>query len=177
MQCSLQNGLNNKLNWIARQTYPLDPSMSTDFTSISLPSIHPLHKNTSLVFKLSHRVQCSSYTADMRRWIWRWISCVPAPSATNHTSLLFFACLHFQCWTNTLHTTTQSNKETVWMCVFTPILYTWQYWYIATVLIAFARNVFYGGCSVFIWLPLILLATQINWYAIWRNKMKFMEVG
>ena len=40
---------------------------------------------------------------------------------TNNTSLLFFACLHFQCWTNTLYTTltSQSNKETaVWTCAF-----------------------------------------------------------
>ena len=28
---------------------------------------------------------------------------------TNHTSLLFFACLHFQCWTNTLYTTLTSR--------------------------------------------------------------------
>ena len=33
---------------------------------------------------------------------------------TNHTSLFFFACLHFQCWTDTLYTTLTSrkNKET-----------------------------------------------------------------
>ena len=38
---------------------------------------------------------------------------------TNRTSLLFFACLHFQCWINTLYTNAhlQSNKETtVWTC-------------------------------------------------------------
>ena len=29
----------------------------------------------------------------------------PQPQETNHTSLLFFYCLHFQCWTNTLYTT------------------------------------------------------------------------
>ena len=56
VQCSIQTVLNNKLNWIARQSYPHcipEPSRSTDFTSISLPAIHPLRKNTSLVFKLS----------------------------------------------------------------------------------------------------------------------------
>ena len=39
---------------------------------------------------------------------------------TKHTSLLFFACLHFQCWTNTLYSVhLQSNKETtVWTCAF-----------------------------------------------------------
>ena len=36
------------------------------------------------------------------------------------------------------------------------ILYRWQYRYVTTVLSAFARNVFYSGCSSFIWLPLIL---------------------
>ena len=59
VQCSHQTDLNKKLNWIVRQTYPHcipEPSRSTDFTSISLPSIHPLHKNTSLVFKLSDLV-------------------------------------------------------------------------------------------------------------------------
>ena len=33
--------------------------------------------------------------------------------------------------------------------------YRWQYRYVTTVLPAFARNVFYGRCLVFIWLPLI----------------------
>ena len=39
---------------------------------------------------------------------------------TNHTSLLFFACLHFQSWTNTLHYAhPESNEETiVWTCAF-----------------------------------------------------------
>ena len=31
----------------------------------------------------------------------------------------------------------------------------WQYRYVTTMLPGFARNVFYGGCSVFIWVPLI----------------------
>ena len=58
-QCPHQTDLNNKLNWIASQTYPdciPEPSRSTDFTSISLPFVHPLHKNTSLVCKLSDLV-------------------------------------------------------------------------------------------------------------------------
>ena len=40
---------------------------------------------------------------------------------TNHTALLFFACLHFQCWMNTLYTTLTSRtikKTTVWTCEF-----------------------------------------------------------
>ena len=38
--------------------------------------------------------------------------------------------------------------------------YRWQYRYVTTVLPAFARNVFHGGCSFFIWLPLILYTSQ-----------------
>ena len=40
---------------------------------------------------------------------------------TNHTSLLFFACLHFVCWTNTLYTTLTSKavkKQLVNLCIF-----------------------------------------------------------
>ena len=38
---------------------------------------------------------------------------------TNHTSLLFFACLHFQYWTNTLCITLTSRAITaVWTCAF-----------------------------------------------------------
>ena len=40
---------------------------------------------------------------------------------TNHTSLLFFACLHFLCWTNTLYTTLTSKavkKQLVNLCIF-----------------------------------------------------------
>ena len=29
---------------------------------------------------------------------------------TNHTSMLYFACLHFQCWTNTLYATLTSRE-------------------------------------------------------------------
>ena len=52
---------------------------------------------------------------------------------TNHTSLLFFACLHFQCWTDTLYTTLTSRaiKEQLYgplrfhyACV---LSYRWQY--------------------------------------------------
>ena len=38
---------------------------------------------------------------------------------TNRTSLLFFACLHFQCWTNTLYTTLTSRAIKKSLCVFT----------------------------------------------------------
>ena len=79
----------------------------------------------------------------------------------NHTSLLFFACLHFQCWTNTIYTTFTSRaiKKQLrgpvrfhYACL---LPYRWQYRYVTTVLPAFARNVFYSGWSVYIWLPLI----------------------
>ena len=71
---------------------------------------------------------------------------------TNHTSLLFFACLHFQCWTNTLYTAFTSRAIKTQLCgavrfhYVCLLPYRWQ----TTVLPAFVRNVFYGGCSVFI---------------------------
>ena len=84
---------------------------------------------------------------------------------TNHTSLLFFVCLHFQCWTNALYTTLTSKAIKKHLCEsvrfhYTCLLpYIWQYRYVATVFPAFARNVFYGGCSVFIRLPFVLKIT------------------
>ena len=74
---------------------------------------------------------------------------------TNHIFLIFFACLHFQCWTNTLYTMRTSRAIKKQLCgsvrfhcaFFLP--YTWQYRYVTTVLPDFARNVFYGGCTVF----------------------------
>ena len=66
VQCSLQTGLNNKLNWIARRNYPQcipETSRSTDFTSISLFSIHPLHKNTSHVFYIVGPCTADSFGA------------------------------------------------------------------------------------------------------------------
>ena len=80
---------------------------------------------------------------------------------TNYTSLLFFACVHFQCWTNTFYTTLTSRAIKKQLCGpvrfhYACLLpYRWQYRYLTTVLPAFARNVFYGGYSVFIWLSLI----------------------
>ena len=43
----------------------------------------------------------------------------------------------------------QSNRETtVWACTFSLCMSpTLEYWYVTTVLPAFARNVFHGGCS------------------------------
>ena len=88
----------------------------------------------------------------------------PQPLKKNHASLLFFACFHFQCWTNTLYTTLTSRAIKKQLCGpvrfhYACLLpYIWQYRYI-TVLPAFARNMFYGGCSVFIWLPLIGLVS------------------
>ena len=81
---------------------------------------------------------------------------------TNHTSLLFFSWLHFQCWTNTLYTTLTSRAKTKQL--FGPVRfhyacllpYSWQYRYVTTVLPLFAR-ICHCGCSVFIWLHPILL--------------------
>ena len=81
---------------------------------------------------------------------------------TNHTSLLFSACLNFQCWTNTLYTTLTSRAIKKQLCApvsfhYACLLsYRWQYRYVTTVLPVFASNVFHGGCSVFISLPLII---------------------
>ena len=79
----------------------------------------------------------------------------------NLTSLFFFACLHFQYWTNTLYSTLTSRaiKKQLYRPVrfqYVCLLpYRWQYRYVTTLLPDFARNVFFGGCLVFIWLSLI----------------------
>ena len=74
----------------------------------------------------------------------------------NEPSLLFFACLHFQCWMNKLYTmlTSRAIKKKLYgpvrfhyACLLPNI---WQYRYVRTVLPAFAKNVFQGVCSVFI---------------------------
>ena len=78
---------------------------------------------------------------------------------TNHTSLLFLACLHFQLWMNILYTTLTSTAIKKQLCgplhfYYACLLpYRWQNWYVSTVLPAFARNVFYDGYWVIIWLP------------------------
>ena len=75
-------------------------------------------------------------------------------------SLLFFACLHFQWWTNTFYTTLTFRAIKKQLCRpvrshYARLLsYRWQCRYVTMVLPAFERNEFYGGCSVFIWLPL-----------------------
>ena len=82
---------------------------------------------------------------------------------TNHAPLFSFACLHFQCWTNTLYTTLTSTAIKKQQCgplhlYYACLLpYRWQYRYVTTVLPAFTRNVFYDGCSILIWLPLICI--------------------
>ena len=74
---------------------------------------------------------------------------------TNHTSLLFFACLNFQCWRNTLYTTLTFRAIKRQLCGFVRFRYVyllpyrWQYQHVTTVLPAFAKNLFYGGCLVF----------------------------
>ena len=79
----------------------------------------------------------------------------------NHTSLLFFACLHFQCWASTLYTTltSRSIKKQVYGPVrfhyACPLSYSCQFRFVTTVFPAFARNVCYCQCSVYIWLSLI----------------------
>ena len=122
-------------------------------------------------------------------WIvWRMFNCLPAKSLkfiphqigsilgrfdfmasrstlshqeTNHSYLLFFSCLHFQCWTNTLYITLTSRAIKKQLCgpvrfhYACLLLYRLQYRYLTTMLPAFAKNVFFGWCSVFIWLPLI----------------------
>ena len=60
---------------------------------------------------------------------------------TNHTSLLFFACLHFQCWANTLYITLTSRAikklsgpvRFNWACL---LPYGMKYRDVATVLLA-----------------------------------------
>ena len=97
-----------------------------------------------------------------------------------HTSLLFFACLDFQCCTNTLYTTLTSRAikkqlrgpvryHYAWL-----LPYRWQYRYVITVLPAFARNVFYGGCSVFIWLPLMCMCVYKGWMKSNGNSSIFL---
>ena len=89
-------------------------------------------------------------------------SCTLSHQETNNTSLHSFACLHFQCWMNTLYTTLTSRAIKKQLCG--PVCfhyacllpYRWQYRYLTTVLPDFARSVFYGWCSIFIWLPLII---------------------
>ena len=64
---------------------------------------------------------------------------------TNHTSLLFFACIHFQCWTNRLHTrlTSTGNKETTVRFHYACLLpYIWQQWRLVTHLIRWAHQYF-----------------------------------
>ena len=66
---------------------------------------------------------------------------------TNNTSLLFFACLHFQCWTNTLYTTLTSRaiKITMWTCAFSlymsPIL---------QIAVSIRNNSFASFCEEFV---------------------------
>ena len=61
----------------------------------------------------------------------------PQPLKKNHASLLFFACFHFQCWTNTLYTTLTSRAIKKQLCGpvrfhYACLLpYRWQYRYIS----------------------------------------------
>ena len=84
--------------------------------------------------------------------LWR----LAAPSATKKRATSLCFSFHFQCWSNTLYTTLTSRaiKKEPYAHVhfnYTCLLpYRWQYQYLTTVLPAYARNVFYGRCSVFI---------------------------
>ena len=79
----------------------------------------------------------------------------PGQQEENQTSLLFLVCLHFQCRTSTLYTTLTSRAIKKQLCGLVHfhyaclLPYRWQYRFVMTVLPAFARNVFYGVCSVF----------------------------
>ena len=84
---------------------------------------------------------------------------------TNHTSLLFFAWLHFQMLDeHTLHYAhLQSNKETtVWTCAFSLCMSLTLQMVVPYVTTVLPTWVFYGACSVFIWLPLILIIWVIK---------------
>ena len=84
--------------------------------------------------------------------IWR-VAALPATKKENYTSLLFSACLHLQCWTNTFYTTFTSRAIDKLMCG--PVhfhnacllLYRWHYRCVTIVLPASKKNVFYGWCS------------------------------
>ena len=87
---------------------------------------------------------------------------VPAPSATKKRTTALLCLPPFPMLDeHTLHYAhLQSNKEIT--CG--PLRFhhacllpnRWQFRYTITVMPAFARNVIYGGCSVFIWLPLYI---------------------
>ena len=91
------------------------------------------------------------------------------------TSLLFF---HFQFWTNRLYTTLTSRTIKKQLCGpvrfhYACLLpYKWQYRYATTVLSDFARNVFYGGCAVFIWLHL----KYMNNFCVHMNFSKLLNM-
>ena len=113
---------------------------------------------------------------------------VPTSSShheTNYTSLLFFAFLHFQCWSNTLYTTLTSRAIKKQLCGIVRFLdacllpYRWQYRYITTVFPAFARNVCYGEYSVFIqtlfslmWTIWILVTSSYSYFTTVFNYFK-----
>ena len=93
--------------------------------------------------------------------LWR-VATLSVNQETNHISLIFFACLHFQCWTNTLCTTLTFRVIKKQACGpvrfhYACLLpYRCEYRYVTTVLPDFARNMFYGGFPLFIWLALII---------------------
>ena len=102
---------------------------------------------------------------------WGWaLSCkrmVPSDSIPGRldTSLLFFAFLHFQYWTNTLYTTLTSRAIKEQLCG--PVSFHYAC-LLPKALPAVSRNVFYGGCSVFICLPLI----RKIWFSITNLRIK-----
>ena len=81
-------------------------------------------------------IQCSSYTADVVRWI----SCVLTPSATKKRTTPLCSSL--------LSSISNAVRTHFALCL-PPAL-----------LPASAKNVFYGGCSVIIWLPLTYYVSQ-----------------
>ena len=65
---------------------------------------------------------------------------------TNHTSLLFFACIHFQYWANALYTTLTSRAINKQLCGpvrfhYACLLpYRWQYRYVTTLFARFCEE-------------------------------------
>ena len=97
--------------------------------------------------------------------------------APEHISL-FFACLDFQYWTNTLYIALTSRTIKKQLCgpvrfhYACYLSYRWQSRYVTTVLPAFARNVFYGGCSI-LTAPLIHAESTQKMRCTKRNLVNF----
>ena len=98
----------------------------------------------------------------------------PQPPETKHISLLFFACLHFQCWTKTLYTTLTSRAIKKQLCgpvrfhYACLLLYRWQYRYVTTVSPTFARTE--------AWMKIIGYETAISDIWPWQQRTKWIAL-